>query len=88
MSKTVSSKERGSGPRLAKLFRNGRNQAVRLPKEFEIQADEVIIRKQGDDLVLSPKPRSWEDYFSSAHRLYPDFPDDIEDLPLDSEERF
>ena len=37
-----------------RLFRNGRNQAVRIPKEFEMDCDEAIIRKEGNRLVLEP----------------------------------
>lgn len=40
--------------RHAALFRNGRNQAVRIPREFEMQGTEVLIRKEGDRLILSP----------------------------------
>lgn len=40
--------------RHARLFRNGRNQAVRIPREFELPGDEVIIHKEGDRLVLEP----------------------------------
>jgi antitoxin VapB len=41
-------------PRYASLFRNGRNQAVRIPKEFEMGGDRVRISKDGDRLVLEP----------------------------------
>lgn len=68
--------------RTAKLFRNGRNQAVRLPREYEFDADEVVIRKQGKNLILTPRPRSWDEYFSTASRLSDDFPDAVEELPL------
>ncbi len=71
-----------AGTRTARLFRNGRNQAVRLPKEYEFDADEVLIRKVGDDLVLTPRPRSWDDYFSRGSSLSDDFPEDLDDLPL------
>lgn len=40
--------------RYAALFRNGRNQAVRFPREFEMQGTEVLMRKEGDRLVLTP----------------------------------
>ena len=40
--------------RHAALFRNGRNQAVRIPREFEIEGSEVLIHKEGDRLVLTP----------------------------------
>jgi len=38
--------------RHVRLFRNGRNQAVRIPREFEFDGEEVILRKEGDRLVL------------------------------------
>ena len=40
--------------RNVKLFRNGRNQAVRIPVEFEMPGDEAVMRKEGDRLVLEP----------------------------------
>jgi antitoxin VapB len=48
-----------SPERRARLFRNGRSQAVRIPREFEIPGSEVIIHKEGDRLVIEPAaPRS------------------------------
>jgi antitoxin VapB len=41
-------------PRLAALFRNGRSQAVRIPKEFEFEGDAVRITKDGSRLILEP----------------------------------
>ena len=46
-------------PRTAKVFMTNRSQAVRLPKEFQFATDEVLIRKVGDDVILSPRPRDW-----------------------------
>ena len=43
--------------RQVRLFRNGRNQAVRIPKEFELPGNEATIRKVGDQLILVPSPR-------------------------------
>lgn len=40
--------------RHVKLFRNGRNQALRIPREFEFDGDEAIIRKEGDRLIVEP----------------------------------
>jgi len=40
--------------RHASLFRNGRNQAVRIPREFELEGTEVLVRKEGDSLILTP----------------------------------
>jgi antitoxin VapB len=43
--------------RHVKLFRNGRNQAVRIPREFELPGEDAIIRKDGDRLVIEPARR-------------------------------
>ena len=52
-------------PRSAKLFRNGRSQAVRLPSEYRFAESEVYIRRDPDsgDVILSRRPESWSDYF-------------------------
>ena len=44
--------------RHVRLFKNGSNQAVRIPREFEMPGEEVIMRKEGDRLVLEPVKRS------------------------------
>ncbi|MCF8111920.1 MAG: type II toxin-antitoxin system VapB family antitoxin [Desulfobacteraceae bacterium] len=86
MNTTAAQNNKGDRFRIARLFRNGRNQAVRLPREFEIKAREVIIRKQGASLILTPRPETWENYFASARHLSEDFPEDINDLPLEAGE--
>lgn len=40
--------------RHVRLFRNGRNQAIRIPREFEFETDEAIVRKDGDRLIVEP----------------------------------
>jgi antitoxin VapB len=42
--------------RHVKLFKNGRNQAVRIPREFELPGEDAIIRKEGERLVIEPIP--------------------------------
>jgi antitoxin VapB len=42
--------------RHVRLFKNGRNQAVRIPREFELPGNEAILRKEGDRLVLEAAP--------------------------------
>jgi antitoxin VapB len=42
--------------RHVKLFKNGRNQAVRIPREFELPGDDAIMRKDGDKLIIEPAP--------------------------------
>ena len=49
--------------RTASLFKNGKNQAVRLPKEFEFDGvTEVEITRDGESLVLTPKRKSWSSF--------------------------
>jgi len=50
----------------AKLFRNGRSQAVRLPAEFRFEGSEVYIRREPStgDVILSRHPESWESFFA------------------------
>ena len=48
---------------IAKIFMNGRSQAVRLPKEYRFNCDEVFVRKQGEEVVISPKVSTWDDFF-------------------------
>ena len=47
-----------TSPAKAKLFLHGRSQAVRLPKEFRFEGTEVYVRHQGDEVVLSARPRA------------------------------
>jgi antitoxin VapB len=63
--------------RTAKLFRNGRSQAVRLPAEYRFPGSQVFIRRDPvtGDIVLSRKPESWEDFFELTKEV--DFPDDF-----------
>lgn len=74
--------------RHVRLFRNGRNQAVRIPREFELEGDEAILRKEGDRLVIEPvrKGRLLA-LLASLEPLEERFPDVDDDLePLDEVE--
>lgn len=73
-------------PATAKVFMTNRSQAVRLPKEFQFSTTEVYIRKEGDDVILSPRPRDWRSYFEGAPVASAAFMDDIEDLPVQERE--
>ena len=42
--------------RHVKLFKNGRNQAVRIPREFELPGEDAVMRKEGDRLIIEPAP--------------------------------
>lgn len=68
--------------RKASLFRNGRNQAVRIPKEFELPGTEVRMHKEGDRLVIEPvKLGSLIDYLRNKEPLQEDFPKIERSLP-------
>jgi len=56
----------------AKLFTNGRSQAVRLPAQFRFQEKEVYIRKdpQTGDVILSRKPQTWDAFFTLLERSH------------------
>ena len=53
-------------PKTAKLFRNGRSQAVRLPAEYRFEGSEVYVRRDPatGDVILSRRPDSWKEFFS------------------------
>ena len=70
----------------AKIFMNNRSQAVRLPKEFQFRAEEVYIRKEGGDVILSPKPTDWSAYLSNGPVASGTFMEGIEDLPVQERE--
>lgn len=66
--------------RHVRLFRNGRNQAIRIPREFEMEGNEAIIHKEGDKLIIEPVVRqnglkellaSWQ----PLEEVWPDIPD-------------
>jgi len=44
--------------RQVKIFKNGRNQAVRIPREFELPGEDAIMRKEGERLIIEPAPPS------------------------------
>jgi antitoxin VapB len=69
----------------AKLFQNGKSQAVRLPLSYRFEGSEVCIRRdeQSGDVILSRKPESLEQFFAFAKALKADIPDSF----LDPEER-
>jgi antitoxin VapB len=57
---------------IARIFRNGRNQAVRIPVELSLDADTVSIERQGDALVLRPLPTGgWDRFFADESLVLP-----------------
>ena len=61
--------------RRVKLFKNGRNQAVRIPREFEFRGEDAVMRKEGDRLIIEPAPqRSLLAVLATLKPLDEDFP--------------
>ena len=71
--------------RKVRLFNDGGNRAVRIPKDFEFGGDEAILRKEGDRLVLEPVRKGglieFLDSFEPLDETFPDIDSDL--LPLD-----
>lgn len=71
--------------RTAKLFRNGRSQAVRLPSEYRFEGSEVYVRRDSatGDVILSRRPESWKDFFEMMKTVEvpEDFLADRKDTP-------
>ncbi len=57
----------------AKLFINGRSQAVRLPREFQFSGKDVLIQKVGDAVILLPHDKSWEVFLHGLNGFTDDF---------------
>jgi antitoxin VapB len=69
--------------RHVKLFKNGRNQAVRIPREFELPGEDAIMRKEGQRLIIEAvPPKSLLSVLATLETLEEDFPS-IDDLPAD-----
>jgi antitoxin VapB len=82
MSKHMSNPDSGTGRRV-KLFKNGRNQAVRIPREFELPGSEAIMHKEGGRLIIEPAPReSLLDLLATLEPIDDEFPK-IEELPYE-----
>ncbi|NCT67442.1 MAG: AbrB/MazE/SpoVT family DNA-binding domain-containing protein [Rhodanobacteraceae bacterium] len=75
--------------RHVRLFRNGRNQAVRIPREFELPGDEAIMRQEGERLVIEPlKPkRNLLEILATLEPIEEEFPE-IDDPPVSDEDIF
>jgi antitoxin VapB len=78
---TGSKETRVSAPRHVKLFKNGRNQAVRIPREFELPGEDAIMRQEGGKLIIEPvPPKSLLAVLATLAPLDESFPQ-INDLP-------
>lgn len=70
--------------RHVKLFRNGRNQAVRIPREFELPGEDAVMRKEGNRIIIEPaQPTTLLGVLATLKPLDEDFPD-ITDNPPDA----
>lgn len=68
--------------RIVKIFKNGRNQALRIPREFELPGEEAVMRKEGERLIIEPTaPKSLLAVLARLATLDEDFPP-ISDMPL------
>ena len=68
--------------RKVRLFWNNRNQAVRIPRDFEFDGDEVMLRKEGERLVIEPAPTTTlVEFLETAKPLDLDFPEIDDPLP-------
>jgi antitoxin VapB len=76
----------GGDMQTAKIFMNGKSQAVRLPKEFRFEGEEVFIKKVGDTVVLMPKENHWERWIRSWGKFSDDFMSDRNQPPTQERE--
>lgn len=67
--------------KIAKIFMNGRSQAVRLPKEYRFDTDEVYIRRQGKNIILTAKKPTWDEFFDCRSVFDDDFLNERMDNP-------
>ena len=67
----------------AKVFENGRSQAVRLPKKFRFAGDEVVVQRLGSAVLLVPKEEAWQTFMNGINGFTDDFFEDgrIQDVP-------
>lgn len=71
-----------STPAIARVFYSGSSQAVRLPKEFRVETEELQIFRRGGDIILREKPLKFSERLAKAPQLSSeDIPDQIPDTP-------
>ena len=69
----------------AKIFENGRSQAVRLPKKFRFKVDEVIVQQVGDAVLLVPKESLWQTFMDGVNCFNSDIFEDGRDQGVQEE---
>jgi len=67
----------------AKVFKSGNSQAVRLPKEFQIGEEEVLIQRVGNSIILTPKSDPWRAFRESLNEFSDDFMENGRNQPTD-----
>lgn len=72
----------------AKIFENGRSQAVRLPKEYRFESDEVTISKIGDIVMLFPVENKWNSFVQAIDMFSDDYMADGRDESVQKRETF
>ena len=71
----------------AKIFENGKSQAVRLPKAYRLKGKEAYITKIGDAIILLPKKNKWDSLIGSLDKFSGDFMSERIQLELENRER-
>lgn len=68
---------------IAKVFTSGNSQAVRLPRKYQVSAETLFIRKEGESIILTPKPNDWTGFMQGCEPLSEDF--SVQGAPLPSD---
>jgi antitoxin VapB len=76
---------RGEEMKTARIFKNGRSQAVRLPKDFQFQDDQVFIQKHGEAVILVPQEKAWAVFMEGINSFTADFMKDGRDQGKEQE---
>lgn len=69
-----------------KIFKNGRSQAIRLPKEYRLKGKEAYINKMGDVIIIMPKEANWQTLFTSLGQFTDDIFEQREQPELENRE--
>ena len=72
----------------AKIFENGKSQAVRLPKAYRLKGKEAYITKLGDAIILLPKTNNWDSLIASLNMFTEDFMAERKEAKPESREGF
>lgn len=78
-------------PVVARVFRNGSNQAVRIPVDMSFETDEVTLERRGDALIIRPKydkEGCWDSFFDDPRMVVPDDFDTGDDPPVEDRDLF